>query len=278
MPKLIGKVRARTLACMACWPCARQRGGASPPLAPTRLCMSPLALQIEGRGNGIKTNVVNNVDIAKALARPPECACRSSVPCVLAQPWHPHGSADHLCPCLNIVLALVRAISAGNLPVLVRCSAGLHIHAQLLLHCPALRRAQTSSSFTAASWVPRPTLTRQQARPSSTAHTTPRNCPSCWSRSSKSTSSATRAAIQRLWSRSRRSSSTSSARPVATSLMWICVTRHGNVPAPRTGPPTLPGASQRICFCARPASPLTHASVLRCRLIAGQHIHSQEPA
>eukprot|EP00210_Caulerpa_lentillifera_P006702 g6404.t1 len=28
--------------------------------------------KIEGRGNGIKTNVVNNVDIAKALARPPE--------------------------------------------------------------------------------------------------------------------------------------------------------------------------------------------------------------
>lgn len=36
--------------------------------------------QIEGRGNGIKTNVVNNVDIAKALERPPECefACGSS--------------------------------------------------------------------------------------------------------------------------------------------------------------------------------------------------------
>ena len=30
-------------------------------------------LQIEGRGNGIKTNIVNNVDIAKALERPPEC-------------------------------------------------------------------------------------------------------------------------------------------------------------------------------------------------------------
>ena len=30
-------------------------------------------MQIEGRGNGIKINVVNNVDIAKALERPPEC-------------------------------------------------------------------------------------------------------------------------------------------------------------------------------------------------------------
>lgn len=30
-------------------------------------------LQVEGRGNGIKTNVVNNVDVAKALERSPEC-------------------------------------------------------------------------------------------------------------------------------------------------------------------------------------------------------------
>ena len=30
-------------------------------------------LQVEGRGNGIKTCVVNNVEIAKALERPPEC-------------------------------------------------------------------------------------------------------------------------------------------------------------------------------------------------------------
>ncbi|KAF5838715.1 eukaryotic initiation factor [Dunaliella salina] len=29
-------------------------------------------LEIEGRGNGIKTNIVNNVDIAKSLERPPE--------------------------------------------------------------------------------------------------------------------------------------------------------------------------------------------------------------
>lgn len=30
--------------------------------------------QIEGRGNGIKTNTVNLVDISKALERPPDCA------------------------------------------------------------------------------------------------------------------------------------------------------------------------------------------------------------
>lgn len=30
--------------------------------------------QIEGRGNGIKTNVVNNVEVAKALERPADCA------------------------------------------------------------------------------------------------------------------------------------------------------------------------------------------------------------
>ena len=35
--------------------------------------VSAISQQIEGRGNGIKTNVVNNVDIAKALDRPPEC-------------------------------------------------------------------------------------------------------------------------------------------------------------------------------------------------------------
>jgi hypothetical protein len=30
-------------------------------------------VQIEGRGNGIKTNTVNLVDISKALERPPDC-------------------------------------------------------------------------------------------------------------------------------------------------------------------------------------------------------------
>lgn len=37
-----------------------------------RYRMPALVTRIEGRGNGIKTNVVNNVDIAKALERPPE--------------------------------------------------------------------------------------------------------------------------------------------------------------------------------------------------------------
>jgi translation initiation factor 5 len=37
-----------------------------------RYKMPRLVAKIEGRGNGIKTNVVNNVDIAKALERPPE--------------------------------------------------------------------------------------------------------------------------------------------------------------------------------------------------------------
>ena len=36
------------------------------------------AVQIQGRGNGIKTEVVNNVDIAKALERPPDCEPRSA--------------------------------------------------------------------------------------------------------------------------------------------------------------------------------------------------------
>ncbi|KAK9821544.1 hypothetical protein WJX74_010008 [Apatococcus lobatus] len=37
-----------------------------------RYKMPRLVARIEGRGNGIRTNVVNNVDIAKALERPPE--------------------------------------------------------------------------------------------------------------------------------------------------------------------------------------------------------------
>lgn len=41
-------------------------------------CGVLLLLQIEGRGNGIKTNVVNNVEIAKALERPPDCKYQSS--------------------------------------------------------------------------------------------------------------------------------------------------------------------------------------------------------
>ena len=35
-----------------------------------RYKMPKMITKIEGRGNGIKTNIVNNVDIAKALARP----------------------------------------------------------------------------------------------------------------------------------------------------------------------------------------------------------------
>ena len=37
------------------------------------------SLQVEGRGNGIKTCVVNNVEIAKALERPPECKAKQNI-------------------------------------------------------------------------------------------------------------------------------------------------------------------------------------------------------
>lgn len=40
----------------------------------------PPARQIEGRGNGIKTNVVNNAEIAKALERPPDCEALAALP------------------------------------------------------------------------------------------------------------------------------------------------------------------------------------------------------
>lgn len=33
----------------------------------------PHSIQVEGKGNGIKTVIVNMVDVAKALNRPPTC-------------------------------------------------------------------------------------------------------------------------------------------------------------------------------------------------------------
>ena len=39
----------------------------------TLLRVKYVDVQIEGRGNGIKTNTVNLVDISKALERPPDC-------------------------------------------------------------------------------------------------------------------------------------------------------------------------------------------------------------
>lgn len=35
--------------------------------------MSFFIFQVEGKGNGIKTVIVNMVDVAKALNRPPTC-------------------------------------------------------------------------------------------------------------------------------------------------------------------------------------------------------------
>lgn len=64
MPKLVAKVRGLVGSMGVSCVVPHQ----------TRLLLNMHAsLQIEGRGNGIKTNVVNNVDIAKSLERPPEC-------------------------------------------------------------------------------------------------------------------------------------------------------------------------------------------------------------
>ena len=60
MPALQSKARARA------------RGRRKPkPQAETACFGGP---QIEGRGNGIKTNVMNMVEVAKALGRPASCA------------------------------------------------------------------------------------------------------------------------------------------------------------------------------------------------------------
>ena len=37
------------------------------------MCVRVFSTQVEGKGNGIKTVIVNMVDVAKALCRPPSC-------------------------------------------------------------------------------------------------------------------------------------------------------------------------------------------------------------
>jgi hypothetical protein len=121
----------------------------------------PPPLQIEGRGNGIKTNIVNNVDIAKALERPPECE-------------------------LRYVIHRRRCFSKKR-PQLILTRPIHFIHLQM------------SSSSSAWSWEPRPSSTRRVAPASSMAPTTRPACRSFSSRLSKSTSSATPAATPKPW-------------------------------------------------------------------------------
>lgn len=75
-----------------------------------------LPLQIEGRGNGIKTNVVNNVDIAKALERPPECKRpRSSVLFAqVTQDLFLQGPATHLANCVWAMLVACEPWTAAT--------------------------------------------------------------------------------------------------------------------------------------------------------------------
>lgn len=66
-------------------------------------------MQIEGRGNGIKTNVVNNVEIAKALERPPDCEHPSPIPTlslslVLAQGYMPVYEVLLVLECFHLKL------------------------------------------------------------------------------------------------------------------------------------------------------------------------------
>lgn len=59
--------------------------------------VSCVSVQVEGRGNGIRTNIVNNVDIARALDRPPTCA-PSAATCTSVHACHashsPPGDFD----------------------------------------------------------------------------------------------------------------------------------------------------------------------------------------
>ena len=49
--------------------------------------MPGIVAKVEGQGNGIKTVIVNMVDIARALNREP--VCKSNTLCFLPWPWQP---------------------------------------------------------------------------------------------------------------------------------------------------------------------------------------------
>ena len=75
MPKLQARVRAGGGGCGASAACRLCAPHLSELLTDDVVvcCAVYRGVQIEGRGNGIKTNVVNNADIAKSLERPPDC-------------------------------------------------------------------------------------------------------------------------------------------------------------------------------------------------------------
>jgi hypothetical protein len=106
----------------ACRPCAWASQHPSPPLW-CRLTAS----QIEGRGNGIKTNIVNNVDIAKALERPPEC-----------EPPHPHLTPRFFCTLIPASQP-VPPLSSFLLPTLIPLSLSLPPHTNAHRRAEVLR-------------------------------------------------------------------------------------------------------------------------------------------
>ena len=84
------------------------------------MCVCVFSTQVEGKGNGIKTVIVNMVDVAKALCRPPSCKWGWLLPIVNWGVAHTHIIyMGTVCPLLYYVKgdAISGAYLGGSLSV-----------------------------------------------------------------------------------------------------------------------------------------------------------------
>lgn len=135
------------------------------------------SLQIEGRGNGVKTNVVNNVDIAKALDRPPECECACLAHAMRRRP----GCAE-AAGCITVQPGLqAPVLRAGYMcPGALCCtSSGMHILSAVNGFTgsgSSTAAAATSDITDTVQWLPKHVCSVLQVQ----------RCRSCWLQDSES--------------------------------------------------------------------------------------------